>query len=113
MTQTSKQISFYTDLDNVPDSVLERGMLKMDWHTTDLAIHMGEEMIHTLQMGLLNTILFDRGYRIFVTDADGTYEVKLGAKNSLTDREIRMAHNLFKLWTNGEFSINRLQQINR
>ena len=102
----AKQISFYTDIDNVPDIVLDRGKLCMDWHNTEVAFARGDEQIHTLQMGFLTTDLFLKGYQVFVTDFDGTYEIKPGNGNTRTGREIRQDHNLFRLWFNGEFMMH-------
>lgn len=102
----AKQISFYTDIDNVPDAVLDRGKLCMDWHNTEVALARGDEQIHTLQMGYLSAALFLKEYQVFVTDFDGTYEIQLGNENTRTDREISQNHNLFTLWFNGEFEMH-------
>ena len=93
-----KKIYFYAyDLDR-PD--LLRG-----WLETVAAINNGNEYIATTQMGLLSTDLFDLGYRICVDSSpdEAPFEIELGDKNKRTDREIRMGHNLFKMWKNGEF----------
>ena len=57
----------------------------------------------TTQMSFLSTEWFERGFRIFVHDCTGTFEIVLGEGNERTTREIRYAHNLFRLWENGEF----------
>ena len=62
-------------------------------------------------MGLLHTRLFEMGYRIFVKDKDGYYKIKLGGDNERTNREIKIGHNLFKMWRAGEFS-NYVEVIN-
>lgn len=67
------------------------------------AVNAKVEQIHTTQMGLLQTALFEHRYRIFVHPYDDVpYEIKLGA-NDCTDREIKMESNLFNLWKAGEF----------
>ena len=73
------------------------------WRATEVAIQELWPVIHTTQMGLLSTRLFDLGYRIFVHPTTHTmYEINLG-ENTCTDREIHSGHDLFRLWQNGEF----------
>jgi len=73
------------------------------WVDTIRAINSKVEQIHTTQMGILTTKLFELGYRIFVHPYDDEpYEIKLGV-NDCTDREIKMENNLFNLWKSGEF----------
>lgn len=70
-----------------------------------IAGHLSEfdGVICTIQMCYLDTRWFEEGYRIFVHDSTGTFEIALGDGNTRTTRHIRCAHNLFRLWTNGEF----------
>jgi len=63
------------------------------------------DYILTTQMCFLSTDWIEMGYRIFIHDITGDYEVKLGEDNERTHRYIRMGHNLFKMWYNGEFAI--------
>ena len=63
------------------------------------------DLILTTQMCFLQTDWLELGYRIFVHDNTGDYEIKLGGDNERTRREIRISHNLFKMWHNGEFAI--------
>lgn len=52
-----------------------------------------------MQMGLFSTRLFELGYRIFIHESPlRQYEIKLGGDNARTNREIKMGHNLFKMW---------------
>ena len=82
----------------------ERNTFYYGYRNTEQAIKHNMPNIHTLQMSLLSTSLFEKGYRIFIHDFNhDMYEIKLGTDNERTNREIKMEHNLFKLWINGEF----------
>ena len=67
--------------------------------------------IHTTQMCLLNTTLLVKGFRIFVYDNPSNekdrYEIKLGRDNERTSRDLKVCHNLYKLWANDEFTETR------
>ena len=59
--------------------------------------------IHTTQVVLLTTKLFDKGYRVFVHPKVGdVFEIKLGVC-PCTKRLIRKTHCLYKLLIGGEF----------
>lgn len=74
------------------------------WAETEAMIRAGAERVDTTQMGLLGTGLIENGYRVFVHPAGGApYEIRLGS-NDCTDKEIRPAHNLFRMWRAGAFS---------
>lgn len=91
-----KAIHFYVydKVDNVYHS----------WRSTKNQIRIGKSTIHTTQMGLLSTELFELGYRIFIHESDiDCYEIVLGSGNKRTDKAIRPAHNLFKMWQAGAF----------
>ena len=99
-TIEQKEIHFYYDLKDSPDF----GTF-IDWQETEEAILRGDTIIHTSQMGLLtmSSKLFDAGYRIFIWDDHGEFELTLG-DCARTNREIRYAHNHFKMWVSGEFT---------
>ena len=63
--------------------------------------------ITTTQMCFLETRWFEGGFRIFVHDHTGTFEIVLGEGNERTDREIRYAHRLYSLWVGGEFGLKK------
>lgn len=99
-TIEQKEIYFYYDLKDAPDF----GTF-IDWRETEEAILRRDTIIHTTQMGLLtmSSKLFDAGYRIFIYDDHGEFELTLG-NCARTNREIRYAHNHFKMWVSGEFT---------
>lgn len=98
----NKEIHFYADWISFMDHSGSCD-LAHTWATTLKAIQILDPVIHTTQMGLLSTMLWEAGYRIFIHENDEMYEVKLGCENARTNRELRMGHNLFKMWMNGEF----------
>ena len=75
------------------------------WEVTDGLIRKSGGDVYTFQMGLLNAA-WDRhweyGDRVFIHDGWGVYELKEDCER--TDRELRRAHNVFKLFAAGEFS---------
>lgn len=74
------------------------------WNATENQIKIGKSTIHTTQMGLLHQGLFKIGYRIFIHESDNeSYEIILGCENERTNREIKLGHNIFKMWQTGEF----------
>lgn len=95
------EIHFYDCQISVPADVGQY----YGWMDTIRAVNSHVDQIHTTQMGLLRTALFERGYHIFVHSFGcDTFEIKLGGENSNTRKEIRMAHNLFKMWESGALS---------
>ena len=69
-------------------------------------IELGISPIHTTQVYACTTYLFDQGYRIFVHDNDGEFEITLGPCER-TERIIKMGYNLPKLIVAGEFDLRR------
>lgn len=73
------------------------------YNYTKWAIEYGWNDIHTTQVVLLTTKLFDKGYRVFVHPKVGdVFEIKLGVC-PCTKRRIRKTHCLYKLLIGGEF----------
>lgn len=69
------------------------------------AISIGRDVM-TIQVCTISTLLFTKGYRIFVHDKpDSKFEITLG-KCERTNREIRMGHNLERMILTGEFELD-------
>lgn len=94
-----REIHFYEGV-GAPEGVLS------SWRTTKAAIEAKKPIIHTTQMALLSTSLFESGYRIFIHPEPksplAAYELTLGCGNIATNREITMEHNLYRLWETGK-----------
>ena len=97
-----KEIHFYSAIEYATDS---KYYYLSGWEGTIRTIQENAPIIHTLQMGILtySAQLFDAGYRIFIHDDHGEFELTLG-DCARTNREIRYAHNHFKMWVSGEFT---------
>jgi len=97
----SKEITFILDERNIKDNkVVYHG-----YYNSCYALFCHEEKIFTTQIALLDTKLFNKGYKIFIREYDGsTFEIKLGCNNTRTNKEIKESHNLQKLLLSGIFS---------
>ncbi len=60
-------------------------------------------------MCYLETRWIEEGFRIFVHDHTGMFEITIGENNERTDRYIRYGHYLFRMWENGEFEQERMR----
>lgn len=94
------EIHFYESYLNIPANI----PIWYGWRETERAIEKKEPIIVTVQMGLMSTRLIEKGYRIFVHLEDGQqYEISMSENNTCTDKEIRPAHNIFRMWEAGAF----------
>lgn len=102
--ESSKEIHFYTGRLAIRNALSDVIHIVTTWDGTAAAIKECLGCIHTTQMGCLafHDELFENGYRIFIHDSDGQFEIRIGQCDR-TSREIRRSHNLFKMWLSGEF----------
>jgi len=109
-----KEIHFFENEDDEFDWNLHQEMDGRTCHFANdfakmkyIAGHLPEfdGVICTIQMGYLDTRWFEEGYRIFVHDHTGVFEIVLGDGNERTSRHIRYAHCLYRMWLNGEFEM--------
>lgn len=101
---TSMEIHFWESYLEMPADI----PFVSGWHETEELINARAECINTMQMGLLSTRLAEYGYRIFVHPYhEKSYEIRvgIGVTNECTDKEIRPAHNLFRMWEAGAFHV--------
>ena len=70
----------------------------------------GDVVIVTTQMCFLSTQWFQNGFKIFVHDKTGEFEIVLGGGNERTDRYIWPYNNLFRMWENGEFGLLEVEE---
>lgn len=118
-----KEIHFFTDwMDRMDWEYKHRYLTKKnvltslsDYEETEEALNVARTMFEsnenkynkvctTIQMCFLDTDWLVYGYRVFVHDSTGSFEIKLGDENERTTRFIRPEHILFKMWKNGGFS---------
>ena len=95
------EIHFYQNEARIPEGRIPCH----GWDETERAVAALEPMVVTTQMGLLSTrLVTESGYRVFVHPAEGDgYEISLDGKCACTDKELRPAHNLFRMWQAGAF----------
>lgn len=89
------------------DDLKPRIWIAEDYRAMEWISHLenGNDCIVTTQMSFLSTRWFEEGFRIFVHDRTGVFEIVLGENNERTGRNIRLGHSLFRMWQNGEFGL--------
>lgn len=97
-----KQIHFWKDTNNIGSIMYE---LTLKTHNATMsAIRIGEEIIHTYAISALDfSYLLDCGYDIYLHENGKSFQIKEGNVVA-TDKEIRKAHNIEKIWIGGGFS---------
>ncbi|MCM1218415.1 MAG: hypothetical protein NC548_28340 [Lachnospiraceae bacterium] len=81
------------------------------WYETKKEIEKMSPRIITTQMGLLGTELIEMGYRVYVHPAnEESYEIRMDDLCTCTEKEIRPAHNLFRMWQAGAFHANSVKK---
>lgn len=114
-----REIHFFEYEDDEDDWVMHQQIEdKSVWVANDfadmkyIAGHLSEvrEYVATIQMCYLDTRWFEEGFRIFVHDHTGSFEIVLGDGNERTSRYIRYGHNLFRMWENGEFGLKEEEE---
>ena len=96
-------LSWYYKHDNLGPDI----WLAEDYRTMECLSNLGagNDYIVTTQMCFLSTDWLDKGFRVFVHDRTGMFEIVLGNGNERTSRAIRRGHSLFRMWKNGEFGL--------
>lgn len=93
-----KEIHFYKDfmIEHNPNWYFSH-------NTTIKAIDANNPCIYTTAISALDfSYLLDKGYKIFLHENGKTGEIHVGT-TELTDKEIRKAHDIRKLWIGGCF----------
>jgi len=117
----SKEIHFFESKDDEDDWVIVQNVNEVSVRVADdykgmkwVAGHVNDDecgqVIATTQMCYLDTRWLEEGYRIFVHDHTGMFEIVLGEGNERTNREIRYANSLFNLWRGGEFGLKEEEE---
>ena len=92
-----KEIHFYKD-----NFKCERGIY-YSHNATMLAINENDAIIHTYAISALDFApLLDKGYDIFLHENGKFFQLKEGSIEA-TDKEIRKAHNIRRIWIGGGF----------
>lgn len=97
------EIHFFTDRYVMQSCWMPGIRLCVDWVMTEKSINSRFPKIYTTQMSFMNLRLIEKGYRIFIRDETGCFEITLG-NCARTDKEIRPTHNIFKMWEAGVFT---------
>lgn len=96
-----KEIHFWKDTIGIGSIMYD---LALKTHNATMsAIRIGEEMIHTYAISALDfSYLLDCGYNIYLHENGKSFQIKEGNVIA-TDKEIRKAHNIGKIWLGGGF----------
>lgn len=112
------EIHFFAALEymDANDPIIYHRLYCQDWVSTecmfekckDALKRMGDNFNHklyTVEMSFLREawdLHCEYGVKIFVHDSTGAYEIS--EDNGCTDRQLRRAHDIFKLWRGGAFA---------
>lgn len=96
-----KAIHFYKD--EHPDYEIENKSVTYSHNSTRILINSGYHDIHTYAISALDfAYLLDKDYAIFLYENGRHFQIKEG-RVVATDREIRKAHDISRIWIGGGF----------
>lgn len=98
----NKEIHFYEDSVSIAPLIVEKVYpIEYTYASTKHDIETDYKVIHTTSMANMSTALWDKGYDVYL-HKNGEV-IKIQPKMPELERELRPAHNIFKIWRAGGF----------